>query len=125
MTENDLVTKVLDAAFSIHREYGPGMLESVYEALLFSRLRQCGLQVERQTPIYLNEAGLENELAFRLDLRIEGRLIVEVKSVQALSNVHKKQLLTYLKVTDCKLGVLINFNESLLRNGIVRIANGL
>ena len=114
---------VVDAAIKIHRQLGPGLLESVYNLILAKKLEQRGHHVEREKPIPIEYEGLRFDLGFRADLFVDGCFIVELKSVEKLIEVHGKQLLTYLRVTDCRLGLLINFGEALLKNGIKRIAN--
>jgi GxxExxY protein len=116
---------VVDAALLVHRELGPGLLESVYEATLAAELEERGLAVQRQLPVSINYRGLAFEEGFRADLVVEDLVLLELKSVTALSNAHKKQLLTYLRLTGLKLGFLLNFGEALMRNGIVRTVNGL
>ena len=125
MTENEIATIIVDLCFKIHKKLGPGLLESVYEEILCYELTKLGLKVERQKalPVYWDE--LVMDIGFRADLVVEEKLIVELKSVEQISNVAPKQLLTYLKITHCKLGLLINFNEQLIKNGITRIVNGL
>ena len=124
MTENEIGTIIIDASINIHRKLGPGLLESVYETILFHSLTAKGLHVEKQVPIPISFEGLEFEEGFRADLVVENKVIVELKSVEKITNIHKKQLLTYLKLSKMKLGYLINFNEELLKNGITRIING-
>lgn len=125
MEENDLATQIFQAAFEIHSELGPGLLESVYEVLLASLLRQQGLSVERQKPIPLVFRGLRFDEGFRADLVVNGKVLVELKSVDTLINLHKKQVLTYLRLGGWRLGLLINFNSAYLREGICRVANGM
>ena len=126
MNENEIAKTVLDAAFMIHRNLGPGLLESVYEAILCGELVQhYGLKVVRQKRIPLQWGDLKLNIAFRADLVIEEKVIVELKSVEEVHPVVAKQLLTYLKLTDCRLGLLINFNSVLLKDGIKRIVNNL
>jgi GxxExxY protein len=125
VTENEIATIVVDAAFAIHSRLGPGLLESVYEAVLAYELRKRGLKVLTQHPIPVHWEDLQLEVGFRADLIVEGKLIVELKSVDVLPDVSKKQLLTYLRVTGLRLGLLINFGEPLIKNGITRIANRL
>ena len=126
MNENQLAKVVMDCALSVHKDYGPGIFESVYEKVIVARLRSIGIGVKRQVPIHLPEKGIEHEIAFKIDLLVEGKLIVELKSVEKLTNVHRKQLLTYLRLTKLKLGLLINFDTDLvLRNGCERVVNGL
>lgn len=125
MHENELAAKVMDAAFLIHRELGPGLLESVYEAVLIKLLTDNGLSVERQVAVPIIFQGISFDEGFRADLIVESKLIIELKSVEHLQPVHSKQLLTYLRLTGCKLGLLINFGENLLKDGIKRVANGM
>jgi GxxExxY protein len=125
MTENEISAIIVDKCFNIHTLLGPGLFESVYEEILFFELRECGLIVERQKPIPVFWKDLKMEVGFRADLIIEKKVIVEIKSIEFIAPVHKKQLLTYLKVAGLKLGLLINFNEGLIKNGITRIVNNL
>ena len=125
MTDNDVAKQVVDAAFKIHTTLGPGLLESVYEAVLAYELKQRGLQVARQQAIPVVYESVHLEEGFRADLIIEGKVIVELKSVEVISPVHKKQVLTYLRLTNLKLGLLINFGEALIKDGITRVVNGL
>ena len=125
MKENDIATCVLGCALKVHSALGPGLLESVYEVILAHELRQAGLGVERQRPIAIRYGGLSFDEGFRADLVVENLVIVELKSVQALAPVHSKQLLTQLRLAGLKLGLLINFGEERLKNGIKRVANGL
>ncbi len=124
MTENEVATHVLDSAFSVHSKLGPGLLESVYEVILAHELRKRGIAVERQKPILIRYDGHVFEEGFRADLLIESIVIVELKSVEALNAVHGKQLLTQLRLSGLKLGLLINFGEVHLKNGIKRVING-
>jgi GxxExxY protein len=125
MTENEISKQIVDAAFKIHTKLGPGLLESVYEAVLAYELGKRGLRVERQkgVPVVYEEVRLDE--GFRADLVVEGKVIIELKSVEAVAPVHKKQVLTYLRLSNLKLGLLINFGEELIRDGISRIVNGL
>lgn len=125
MDENYLATKILDACFEIHKNLGPGLLESVYEEILYYKLCNSGLVITRQQGIPVNYEGIKMDIGFRADLIIENKVIVEIKSVEAIAPVHQKQLLTYLRITGLNLGLLINFNEALLQNGIQRIVNNL
>lgn len=125
MTENELAKIVVDTAFHVHRELGPGLLESAYEAVLANELAVRGLQIERQKMLPLVWKGFVVEESYRADLVVEGKLVVELKSVETLAAVHRKQLLTYLKVGKFKLGLLINFGAALLKDNIERIVNGL
>lgn len=125
MNENEIAKILFESALEVHRELGPGLFESVYEEILFYELTQRGLYVERQkaVPVYYKEVKME--VGFRIDLLVEETVIVEIKSVEELARVHFKQVLTYLKLTRSKLGLLINFNEDLLKDGFRRVVNGL
>jgi len=125
MNENELSRIIVDISYRIHRKLGPGLLESVYEAILFYELSSLNLKVERQKPIPILWKEIQLDIGFRSDLIVENKVIIEIKSVEQISNVHPKQLLTYLRVTKLKLGLLINFNEALIKNGITRIVNNL
>ena len=124
-TENELSKIILDAAFRVHTKTGPGLLETVYEVLLAHELRKQGIRVERQVPIPIHYDELTFEEGFRADLLVEDKVIVELKSVEQLVRVHSKQVLTQLRLSGRRLGLLINFGETKLKNGIERIANGL
>ncbi len=124
MTENEIAKHILDAAFLVHAKLGPGVFESVYEVLLAYELRKKGLTVERQKPMSITYDGIRFDEAFRSDLVVTGKVIAELKSVEALSAVHAKQVLTQLRLSGLKLGLLINFGEAHLKNGIKRIING-
>ena len=126
MTENEISKIVLDAAFEIHRELGPGLLESVYEAVMeYELVNTYGLKVKRQQGIAVIWKGIKLDLGFRSDLIVEDKVIVELKSVEILPPVYPKQVLTHLRLTKFKLGMLINFNVALLKDGIKRIVNNL
>lgn len=125
MHENEISKQVMLAGFRVHTALGPGLLESVYEAALTHELRKSGLLVSTQVPLPVTYDGVRLELGFRIDLLVEHKVIVEIKSVDSLLDVHHKQLLTYLKLSNLKLGQLINFNVSSLRDHIIRIVNGL
>ncbi|MFV9504890.1 MAG: GxxExxY protein [Oscillochloridaceae bacterium umkhey_bin13] len=125
MTENEIAKQIVDAAYKIHTHYGPGLLESAYQALLVHELRKRGLHVAIEQPIPLIYEGVELEVSFRADLIVEEKVIVELKSVETTSLVHRKQVLTYLKLTDLRLGLLINFGAAYIKDGIVRLVNGL
>jgi GxxExxY protein len=125
MTENEIATQIVDAAFQIHTKLGPGLLESVYEVVLAHELKKRGLRVVRQAPIPIVYDDIKFDEGFRADLIVEEKVIVELKSVEAVVPVHKKQVLTHLRLTNLKLGLLINFGEDLIKNGISRIVNGL
>ena len=125
MKENEIGTAIVDAALAIHRELGPGLMESVYEAVLADELKRRGFVVERQVPVPIHFHGRTFEEGFRADLIVEGLVIVELKSVESLTPAHKKQVLTYLRLSNCKLGYLINFGAALLKDGITRMVNNL
>jgi len=125
MSENQISKIPVDACYKLHVQLGPGLLESVYETILYYELTKQGLKVERQRPIPVFWNEIKMELGFRADLIIEDKVIVEIKSVEQIAEVHPKQLLTYLKSTGFKLGLLINFNEPLIKTGITRIVNNL
>jgi GxxExxY protein len=125
MRENELAKTVVDVAYQMHRRLGPGLLESVYQAIMAYELQQRGLHVETEVPIPVVWGEVQLEVGFRIDVWVERLLIVELKSVDSLAKVHKKQLLTYLRLTDGRLGLLINFGAELIKDGIARVANGL
>lgn len=125
MTENEIATEIVDAAYRIHITLGPGLLESVYEAALALELEERGLHTARQPPIAISYKGIALGTGFRADLIVEDRVIVEIKSIEELSPVHRKQLLTYLRLTKKHLGLLINFNVALIKDGITRLVNNL
>jgi GxxExxY protein len=125
MHENDIAQHIVEATYRIHTRLGPGLFESVYEEILAYELKKLGLGVEQQKGLPVTWDGLRMELGFRADLIVEHKVIVEIKSVEAIAPVHPKQLLTYLKVSGLKLGLLINFNTTLIKDGIKRIVNGL
>jgi GxxExxY protein len=125
MTENELATIVVDIAFKIHNRLGPGLLESAYEAIVCRELERRGLSFTRQQPVPVVWEGEELEVGFRSDVIVEGKLVVELKSIEEVAPIHKKQLRTYLVLTDCKLGLLINFNVTLIKDGISRVVNNL
>jgi GxxExxY protein len=123
-SENDIARAILDAAFLVHTKLGPGLLESVYEVVLAHELRKRGFSVERQKPMSIVYDGIRFDEAFQADLVVNGKVIVELKSIDSLSTVHAKQLLTQLRLSALKLGLLINFGEAHLKNGIKRVING-
>ncbi len=125
MTENEIGKIVVDTAVAVHRALGPGLLESVYEAVLAAELRERGLRVERQASVPIEYRGTRFDEGFRADLIVEGKVLLELKSVEKLSHLHRKQLLTYLRLSGHRLGLLLNFGEGLIKDGIVRIVNGL
>jgi GxxExxY protein len=124
MTENQIAKQILDRAFVVHTKLGPGLFESVYEVVLAHELRKRGLTVERQKPMPIVYDGVRFDEAFRSDLVVNGKVIAELKSVEATSAIHAKQVLTQLRLSGLKLGLLINFGEAHLKNGIKRIING-
>ena len=124
MKENDISKLILDSAFVVHTKLGPGLLESVYEVVLAHELRKSGLTVERQKPMPITYDGVRFDEAFRADLVVGEKVIIELKSVSTTTPVHAKQLLTQLRLSGLKLGLLINFGEAHLRNGIKRLING-
>ncbi|MFH0963717.1 MAG: GxxExxY protein [Planctomycetota bacterium] len=125
MHENDIAREIVDAAYKIHNELGPGLFESVYEALLLRELAKRGLTVCRQVTMPIRYEGLTIEEGFRADLVVEGKVIVELKSLEEMAAIHRKQLLTYLRLSGMKLGLLINFGEALFKDGVSRVVNGL
>lgn len=128
MTERERLNKitetVIGAAMHIHRTLGPGLLESAYVACLAYELRKRGLQVEQQVPVPLVYEDVKLECGYRMDLRVDGSVVVEVKSVEALAPVHEAQTLSYLRLSGCKVALLINFNVAVLKDGIRRFING-
>lgn len=124
MSENEIAQLVFKAALKVHRVLGPGLLEKTYEECLYYELTKMNLHVEKQKALPLIYEEVYLEVGYRLDLLIENKFIIEIKSVEWLHDVHLAQLLTYLKLSNCKLGYLINFNVSLLKNGVKRIING-
>lgn len=125
MDENQIAKIILDYCFKIHKTLGPGLLESVYEEILFYELKKHPLGCERQVGIPVFYEGIKMDIGFRADIIVENKIIMELKAVEAISPIHKKQLLTYTKLTGMKLGLLVNFNAELLKDGITRIANNL
>jgi len=125
MTENEVAKIVIDRAVHIHRSLGPGLLESVYETVLADELRRQGLHVERQKPIPIVFEGRQFDEGFHADLVVNFKVIIELKSIEQLARVHKKQVLTYLRLSGIKLGLLINFGGELMRGNMQRLVNGL
>jgi len=125
MTENQIATIAVDAALKIHKVLGPGLLESVYQATLSFELQKRGLRVVQQLPFPVCYEGVKLDVGFRADLVVGDKVVIEIKSVEALAPVHRKQLETYLRLMDKRLGLLINFNVELIRNGIQRVVNKL
>ena len=124
MTENQIASIVVDASYKIHKTLGPGLFESVYEAALEFEMRKRGLPVAHQVGLPVHYEDVKLDVGFRVDLIIDEKVIVEIKSVEALAPVHRKQLLTYLRLTELRLGLLINFNVELIRHGIQRVIKG-
>ena len=125
MTENEVAKQVVDAAYRVHTSLGPGLLESVYEVVLAYELEKRGLRTLRQQAVPIVYQGTRIEVGFRADLIVEDKVIVEIKSVETVAAVHKKQLLTHLRLADKRLGLLINFNVALIKDGITRVVNEL
>lgn len=125
MNENELSKLVFDCALKVHKALGPGLLESAYEECLYYELKKSGLEIQKQKALPLIYEEVKLDVGYRIDIIVERKLILEIKSVEALNDIHFAQLLTYLKLTNCKLGLLINFNVLLIKNGIKRVANNL
>ncbi|MFC6875522.1 GxxExxY protein [Flavobacterium myungsuense] len=125
MTENEISKIVFESALKVHKILGPGLLESAYEECLFYELKKSDLKVEKQKTLPLVYEEVMLDVGYRIDIIIEDKFIVEIKSVESLNDVHLAQLLTYLKLSDCKLGLLINFNVKLLKEGVRRVVNGI
>lgn len=123
--ENKISGEIVDTCYQIHSQLGPGLLESVYEEILTYELKGKGFSIKRQQGIPVEWKEIEMNLGFRADLIVEDKVLIELKSVEVLASVHYKQLLTYLKLTDLKLGLLINFNDKLIKYGINRVVNNL
>ena len=124
MTENELVDIVCNAGLKVHKTLGPGLLESAYEECLYYELQKSGLSVEKQKALPLIYEEVKLDAGYRVDLLIENKLIIEIKAVTALNELHVAQVLTYLKLSGCKLGLLLNFNTVLFKDGIKRVING-
>lgn len=124
MTENEIAKIVFESALKVHRNLGPGLLESAYEECLFYELKKLNLSVEKQKALPLIYEEVKLDVGYRIDIIVENKFIIEIKSVVELNEVHLAQLLTYLKLSDCKLGLLINFNVKLLKEGVRRVING-
>ena len=125
MTENEIGTIVVDSAIAVHRALGPGLLESVYEVLLAHELQRRGLLVERQKLIAIEYDQVKFDEGFRADIVVDGKVVLELKSVEHATAAHRKQIQTYLRLSGCKLGFLLNFGEALMKDGITRAVNGL
>ena len=125
ITENELSKIVFNCALKVHQNLGPGLLESAYEECLFYELNKTWLEIQKQKALPLVYEEVKLDIGYRIDIIIENKLILEIKSVEALNDIHFAQLLTYLKLTNCKLGMLMNFNVALIKNGIKRVVNNL
>ncbi|MCA0427771.1 MAG: GxxExxY protein [Bacteroidetes bacterium] len=125
MTENELSNKIIGAAIKVHSALGPGLLESAYQECLYCVLKKEGLKVEREKPMPLVFEEVKLDCGYRIDLLVENKVVVELKSVEALNDVHMAQVLTYLKLGEFKLGLLINFNVTLIKQGVRRVVNGI
>jgi GxxExxY protein len=125
LTENQIANKVIGLAIEVHSALGPGLLESAYKECLFYKIDMSGLKVEKEKPMPLIFEDAKLDCGYRIDLLVEDKLIIELKSVEALNDIHLSQTLTYMKLGNYKLGLLINFNVTLLKNGIKRVVNGL
>ena len=125
MTENELSKIVFDLGIKVHKALGPGLLESAYEECLYYEIKKYGLFVEKQKALPLIYEDIHLEVGYRMDLLVEKKLVIEIKSVEALNDIHLAQILTYLRLSGCKLGLLINFNTVLFKNGIRRVVNNL
>ena len=124
ISENEISRIVYEAGYMVHKALGPGLLESAYEECLFYELSQAGLLVEKQKPMPLIFKEVKLDIGYRLDLLVERKFVIEIKSVEALNDIHLAQILTYLRLSDCKLGMLINFNTAQFKNGVKRVING-
>jgi len=125
MTENEISKIIFDSALKVHKALGPGLLESAYQECLFYELKKSEVNVVKQKTLPLIYEEVKLDIGYRIDLIVENKVIIELKAVEALNDVHLAQLLTYLKLSDCKLGMLINFNVALIKNGIRRVVNKL
>ena len=125
MTENEISKIVFECALKVHKTLGPGLLESAYEECMFYELKKSNLRVEKQKALPLVYEEVKLDVGYRIDIIIEDKFIIEIKSVEALNDVHLAQLLTYLRLSNCKLGLLINFNVKLLKEGVRRVVNGV
>jgi len=124
MNENQIGDYIVSVAIAMHRKLGPGLLEMVYEVILAHQLEKCGLAVQRQVAVPIEYDGIKFNEGFRADMVVEKKVIVELKSIEAVKQAHKKQVLTYLRLTEKKLGYLLNFGEALMKDGIYGIING-
>ena len=123
MSENELAKKIIGLAIEVHKALGPGLLESAYKECLFYKIKQAGFSVEKEKPMPLVFENVKLDCGYRIDLLVENKLVIEIKAVNALNNIHLAQTLTYLRLGNFKLGLLINFNVPLLKNGIKRVIN--
>ncbi|UQB67632.1 GxxExxY protein [Epilithonimonas zeae] len=124
MNENEISKVIFDAGLKVHRQLGAGLLESAYEECLYFELQKSGLLIEKQKPMPLIYDEIKLDIGYRIDLLVERKVVVEIKSVETLNDIHIAQILTYLKLSNCKLGLLINFNSVLFKNGVKRLING-
>ncbi len=124
MKENELATKIIGAAIEVHKQLGPGLLESTYETCLVYELKQLGVEIKQQHALPVMYKEVKLDAGYRIDVLVENKVIIEIKSVDVLANIHTSQLLTYLKLKNLKLGILINFNTILLKDGLKRVLNG-
>jgi len=124
MTENDIAKIAFEKGLAVHKALGPGLLESAYEECLSYELKKTGLLLERQKPLPLIYESVKMDIGYRVDILVENKFIIEIKSVESLSDIHMAQIVTYLKLSNCKLGLLINFNTSLFKEGVRRVING-
>lgn len=125
MTENEISNIIVNCALKVHKQLGPGLLESAYEECLYYELNKTGLLIEKLKALPLIYEDIKLEIGYRVDILVNKQVIIEIKSVESLNDVHIAQVLTYLKLSDCKLGLLINFNVTLIKHGIKRIVNNL
>jgi GxxExxY protein len=125
MTEDELSNKVIGLAIEVHKALGPGLLESAYQECLLYKINQSGLYAEKEKPMPLVFEGVKLDCGYRIDILVERKLVIEIKSVEALNDIHLAQTLTYMKLGNYKLGLLINFNVNVLRNGVKRVVNNL
>ncbi|PJJ64848.1 GxxExxY protein [Chryseobacterium geocarposphaerae] len=124
MNENEISKVIFDSGLKVHRQLGAGLLESAYEECLYYELQKSGLLIEKQKPMPLIYDDIKLNIGYRIDLLVERKVVVEIKSVESLNEIHIAQVLTYLKLSNCKLGLLINFNSVLFKNGVKRLING-
>jgi len=125
MNENEISRIIVDSALKVHKTLGPGLLENAYEECLFFELKRNGLVVEKQKSLPLVYEDVKLDAGYRIDILVDQKVVIEVKAVEALNDIHLAQVLTYLKLSGCKLGMLINFNVLMIKDGIKRVANGL